>query len=237
MTTSWKPPETYALVAQVFGSEQEILAKESVLSVVERLRYCAYHFQEVIRLGKAFERKLKGSPSVIFAFAKPKVRDAFERYIVKAGAHSVAAVQSIHAIPDIFAHAVYFATAQNLEARPLKDRAIDFNAVVGRLERDARFRSVSPCLAAVAVGDDWDYLAAVSNLGKHRSVVRSQLNEDFTGTRAKYRELQLMGFSREGVTHLPRSLEKHLEPEFTRMNRAIAATITELNDGLRRLAI
>ncbi len=75
-----------------------MLARESTRSVLDRQAFAQYHYHETLRLSNSFERKhltrnlfidLHGDPS-------GQTRDAFEKYIVKAGAHAIAGAQSIH---------------------------------------------------------------------------------------------------------------------------------------------
>jgi hypothetical protein len=192
-----------------------------------------------MRLSRAFERKYLADTRTLLDIHTQEAeekREAFERYIIKAGAHSLAAVQSIHAIPDIVAHAVHFASGQNLMPHALKEADIAVPSVAACLSRDSSFKSLSKPLAALQSGAGWRHLAAVCNMSKHRSVVRSALNEDWTGTRKNFRELHISSFERQGVPYPSKSLRDLLEPEYDRILLAVVAIGDELNRCLRRLA-
>ncbi len=236
--TRWELSETHTLVKTVFGSSQLKLARESIRSLVDREHYASYHFREANRLTKDFERRhLKGAILLdIYTQEGERKRVAFEQYIVKASANAVASVQSIHALPDILANAAYFASGQNLLPQALPEHEIAMPTVVGALKADSNFRSLAPLLTTAQSGSHWRHLAALTNLSKHRSVVRASLNEDLTGLRAKHRELHFQSFERNGK-HFPAiSVQSLLEPEFTRLATLIVEVGHELNACLRKLA-
>lgn len=235
----WDLKETHTLVRRLFGRDQEMLARDSTRSVNDRQAFSSYHFSEAMRLSRTFERKhLAGSRTILeihVAGAENKAA-AFQRYIMKAGAHSIAAVQSLHAIPDIFAHAVYFCAGQNLLAHALPESKIAMPTVIAAIREDAHFSALAASLACLQSGATWKHLAAVSNMSKHRSVVRATYSEDWTGTRAKVRELYVAAFERAGERFPAKSLRDLLEPEYDRQLQAIIGIGHELNACLRRVA-
>jgi len=234
----WNLEETYGLVKVVFGQAQERLARESTRSVLDRQAFTRYHYQEALRLSKTFERTHLTNSLLIDLHAQDgqRKRVAFEKYIVKAGAHATASIQSLHAIPDILAHAIYFACGQNLGPNALQERDVTLPAVVGALKHDDAFRCLAPLLSSAQSGELWRHLAAVSNLSKHRSVVRTALNEDWTGTRKNFRELQFQSFERDGKYFATQSLQALLEPEYNRLSFLIITLGHELDACLKQRA-
>jgi hypothetical protein len=236
--TTWDFKETYTLIRSAFGHKQLRLARESMQSVNDRKEFSSYHFSEAMRLSKAFERKhLAGARTLLEIHGKgaERKRVAFEAYIIKAGAHSVAAVQSLHAIPDIFAHAVYFSTGQNLQPDALSEPDISLPRVSACLKRDKAFAILSKPMESIQSGTGWRHLAAVSNMSKHRSVVRAKYSEDWTGTRPNYRELQVDSFERHGKKYPAKSLRELVEPEYDRLLNQIITIGHELNVCLGNL--
>lgn len=235
MLTPWHLEETYGLVKAALGRAQEGLVRESTRSVLDRQAFARYHYHEALRLSKSFERTyltrnlmqdLHGDPT-------GRVRNAFERYIVKAGAHATAAAQSIHAIPDILAHVIYFAAGQNLGPDTLPERKVALPSVIGRLRRQPAFAPVADLLSTAHSGGRWRHLAALANVSKHRSVVRTSLNEDWTGTRKNQRELHFSHFEREGERFPSISVTSLLGPEFDRLSILIIDLGHQLNGSLR----
>ena len=207
--------------------------------MTDRQAFSSYHFSEATRLSKAFERNhLTGTRTILelhAAGAEEKER-SFQVYMVKAGAHSLAAVQSLHAIPDIFAHAVYFGAGQNLQPYALDESAISLPSVAGCLKQDGQFAVLSAPLRSLQSGNGWRHLAALSNVSKHRSVVRAAYNEDWTGKRAKVRELHVPAFERQNKHYPAASLRELLEPEYERLMTTIIRIGHELNACLRAAA-
>lgn len=237
--TRWELPETYALIETAFGAAQLKLARESIRSLVDREHYASYHFREVARLTKGFERRhLKdGFLLDIYTQQGKRKRLAFEHYIVKASAHAVAAVQSIHALPDILANATYLASGQSLLPNALAEHEIALPAVVGAMSADTSFCSLAPLLAKAQSGSHWRHLAALSNISKHRSVVRASLNEDLTGLRANHRELHFQSFEKNAKCFPAISVQSLLEPEFLRLATLIVEVGHELNVCLRKIGV
>lgn len=237
--TRWELPETHALVKTAFGAAQLRLARESIRSLVDREHYASYHFREAARLTKDFERRhLKDGVLLdIYTQQGERKRSAFEQYIVKASAHAVASVQSIHALPDILANATYLASGQNLLPNALAEHEIALPAVVGAMKADTNFCSLAPLLTKAQSGSHWRHLAALTNLSKHRSVVRASLNEDLTGLRTKHRELHFQSFERNAKYFPAISVQSLLEPEFLRLATLIVEVGHELNACLRKIAV
>ena len=237
--TPWDLNETYQLVKRLFGRDQEVLARESARSVTDRQAFSSYHFTETVRLSKAFERNhMAGTGTIleIHVEGAEKKEQAFQAYMMKAGAHSLAAVQSLHAIPDIFAHALYYASGQNLGPNALDELNILLPNVAICIKKDSRFSRISSPLQSIQSGRGWSHLAAVANVSKHRSVVRASYNEDMTGMRANLRELQVSSFMRNGKHYPNIGVRELLEPEYERIMRAVIGIGNELNSCLRATA-
>lgn len=231
----WDLNETYALVNAVHGVEHQRLTRESARAVVDRQQFAQYHYRESLRLSKDFEKRYVRNGLLIDLHGpnSEKARAAFETYIVKVGAHVTAGVQSIHAIPDILAHVVYFASGQRIDPGVLSERKLGLPAVVKHLRTIPASRSVADLLSTTQSGGNWHHLAALANTSKHRTVVRTALSEDWTGTRENLRELQLSTFTR-GREHFPAvSVRDLLGSEFRRLSGIVVTLGHELNAFLR----
>jgi hypothetical protein len=235
---TWSLKDTYALVRKAFGTEQERLAKASTQSVVDRQNFARYHFSEARRLQKSFEQKYLGQNLLIDPHGQntERSRVAFEVFMVKAGAHATAAIQSVHAIPDILAHAVYYSAVQQANPPALPDREVAVNTVARLLARTSELAVLARMLRQSHAGESWRHLAAVANTSKHRSVVRATLSEDWTGTRKNFRELHISAFEREGRGFPAVSLQALLEPEYNRLSRLVIEIGHALTAHLRAIA-
>ena len=233
---NWEFSKSYSLIEAAFGTQQFKSAKECIRSLADRQNYAIYHFRETLRLTKAFERRhlKEGFLLEIYAEKSAWKQRKFNSYMIKASAHALASIQSIHALPDILANALYVASGQNLKSNSLLERDITLSKVVGALKADSNFRSVSLLLEKAQTGEHWQHLAALTNLSKHRSVVGVDLNEDNTGTRIPHRELYFKEFTR-GEKYFPSvSVHALLGPEYLRIAMLIASVGVELNACLQK---
>ena len=234
----WHLPPTYALIRKRFGAQQERIARESIRSALDRQEFASYHYTEVVRLKRGYERRYLTSNLLIDLHGQDghKRRDAFERFIVKVGAHAIATVQSLHAIPDVLAHALHYATGANLAPRPMASRSISARTVASSLQKDVHFKSLSSLLAGTQSSTTWSHLSALSNLAKHRSVIRTALNEDFTGTRKELREVHFKSCEYDGAFFPAISLQALLEPAYDQLMTSTLSIGHELTSCLRREA-
>jgi len=231
----WHLPDTYSLVKAAHGREQEQLVSASVRSVVDRKAFAAYHVHEALRLHRTFERRHLSGKLLLDLHTQEgdKQREAFEVLMVKAGAHSLAAIQSVHSLTDLLAHAVYFATGQNLQPTALPERGISIGEVGRLLRKNSQYSALQKHLGSATAGKGWRHLAAVCNVSKHKNVVRASLSEDWTGKRKNFRELHISSFERDEVAFPAVSLQELIAPEYDRLSLVILAVGHELNSALR----
>lgn len=234
----WNLKETYELVRSAHGRESESRAKESIRSVLDRQAFARFHYQELVRLTTVFEKKYIKKNLFFDLHVSPqgRTREAFERFVIKVGAHTTAAVQSIHALPDLLAHAIYFSTGHDFQDDPRGEKIANLVYVTKILRRTPEYRELSSVLLDVQAGTAWDHLAALSNSAKHRSLIRTSFNEDWTGTRARKRELQFTHFARAGTQYKPIAVLDLIEPEFDRLSLLVIRIGHVLNAALRENA-
>ncbi len=234
----WNLKDTYALVRTVYGREQEMLAKASTQSLVDRLNFARYHYGEIRRLQRAFERKHLAQGLLVDLFAQDgaRKRAALESLMVKAGAHATAAIQSVHTIPDILAHAVYYSTRQQIKRSSPQGRSVSIGTVLQVLESCPDLAELADVLRRATVGESWNHLSAIANSSKHRSVVRAVLSEDLTGNRQNFRELHISAFERDGRPYPAVALQALLELEHDRLSTLIVEAGHALGTYLRAIA-
>jgi len=234
----WDLKETYSAVKGIFGREQELLVRESTRSVFDRQAFVTFHYGEILRLSKNIDRSYVKENLFVVLHRDPrgKSRVAFEKFIIKAGAHATAAVHCLHAIPDIISHSIYFATGHNFSHNPEAEQKADLPFVVKELKRSSNTHRLGELLAEMRSGDSWQHLAALSNMSKHRSLVRTTFNEDWTGTRVRKRELQFMFFEKGGKRFPSIAVVDLLESESDRLSIQVIKVGNELDVFLRDYA-
>lgn len=233
MTVSWDKRETAKLVEKRFDRGQANKVMECMRSVTDRQQFSLYHYREVVRLLQEFEDEhLQGLSTMLELHTEENEHrlEAFEELMVAAGAHALAAVQCLHALPDIFAHVLFFATGQDLLPNAPAPRHVSVQSVETCLKRDGHFKVLHKPLQALHSGVNWKHLAALSNISKHRSVVRSSLNEDWTGTHP--RRLQFARFGEGNGAYPPVPIGDLLKPEYERLMGGIISMAHTLNERL-----
>jgi hypothetical protein len=239
----WDLNHTYTLVERAFGRDQVALVKPCLQSVIDRQNFASYHFQEVQRLLKSFKRKYLADKNLLLTLhgaTNPPARVPFEVLMIKAGAHATACVQAIHAISDILASGVYFATGLNLSAQRLSDRDISITSVTTLVKRTPLLANLADSVSRIAEGTQYEHLAVLSNLSKHRTIIRTTLNEDWTGKREKLHEFHIPAFShatRSGQKHYPEvSFASLTEAEYNRLGLLVIEIGHEINAAITKIA-
>ncbi len=232
----WDLSETHTLVRNRFDRKQEFLVRECTRSIVDRQNFGRFHYHEIRRLAKSFERKHLSEKSLIDLDASDELSEAFERFIIKAGAHATACVQSVHAIPDILANALYYACGLNLGSAAIPEHKVSVNTVVEALKHQKSSKALAEILSTTVEGAGWNHLSAISNMSKHRSLIRTSLNEDWTGKRENLREIHFAIFERGGKQYWSKSLNNVIGPEYDRLSMVVIKSGHELNGWLRELA-
>ena len=234
--STWNIQETRDLVAQRFGRHQLDLASPSIQSVVDRQRYARYHYQETIKLFDNFVSTHLTDASLLEVTlgVDEGARGEFELFITKVGAHVLSCVQSMHAVGDILAHAVFFSLGMNLAPRPLTERAISLTNVIERLRTTTSFRPVFALVEELQTGGDFDQLTALANHSKHRSIIRASLSEDLTGKCPERHALKMERFKFCGTTYPEVSVRQFLGPEYDRCSKLVIDIGNAINHVLQQ---
>lgn len=204
--------------------------------------YARFHYHEA---KKRIANYLDAQPSETSMFdwmvEDEKIAE-FNRFIFEVGAHLTACVQSIHALPDILAHAVYFALGLNLGDACIPERDITPYRVLGLLRAEPDLGALAAHLAAIRGEGEFVHLSALANRAKHRSLMLPALSEDQTGKREKLHCIVFPGFSHfSGRTQEPESYPEvdaleFLRNEFDRCAPLVISAGRNVNAILRRRA-
>jgi hypothetical protein len=134
--TGWDLGEAGALVRSRYGREQFELARQSIGSTIDRREYARYHYHEVVRILDERVGKLHASDSLVetvLGGGDENEADEFDQCMTEIGAHVTSCIQSLHAIGDIYAHAIYYALGYNLGPSPLPEKRIYLKSVKDKL--------------------------------------------------------------------------------------------------------
>jgi len=201
--------------------------------MIDRQEYAAFHYFEIKSLFADFVKTQLQDQSLLEAvfFGDDEVNDKHNRFHIQVGAHALGCIQSLHALADIAAHAVYFSLSLNKAANPLPEQGVGFRSVLKLLEQDTALLAVTNQLAALE-GGQFLQLTALANHGKHRSIVRVGLSEDQTGIATQKHELRFPSFEYKGISYYETEVVSFLQCEFDRINHAIVDLGVSIHESL-----
>jgi len=229
----WDLRLTQQLVREVFGATQWNRAHPSVRSLADRPEFCRYHYHLATDMLDSYIASL-GEHGLWGIFED---RNEFNYLMLKVRANIVAFVQSLHAVADTCAHALYYALALDAAFKPVKERDINAAEVLRRLKRqcdDGRveFYDIHRRFRELTLGDDYAYLHALVNTLKHRAIVRPELNEDATGKREEKWILFLEPFFYDGVLYRKVNVREFMRREHDRIQALTVDIGRSVNDLL-----
>lgn len=233
----WDNKRTGALVTAVFGVTQWEKAHPSVRSMTDRINFCHYHYREAIDMMNGYIAARLEKDGLLSVFNN---YDDFSRLMLKIRANFTAFIQSLHAVADICSHMIYFSLSFDRGFKALKERDISFKEVIKILDRQGRaghreYDKLHSLFCEMTAGDGYKYLNALANTAKHRSIIRSELNEDFTGERRKKWILFLESFWYAGEFFDKADAEEFMQEEHDRILPLIINIGSELNAVLEKL--
>lgn len=228
----WKLDRTYALIKQVCCVERANKARDSAASIAQKQMFVKYHYSEINRLKLSFDKRYP-SKGKLFEMhtdeGRRTIRPAFDRFILKAGAHATAAVQCLHSIPDILAQVAYITLEPTLFVIIKNEKNINLSNVIDNLKKNKKYPKILEQLDFLRKSDDWRHLDAIANNIKHRAIVPTSYNQDLTGRRTIQRELQTLEFKRGENTYPSRSISLLIQAEYQRMSKIAVLFGCELN--------
>lgn len=236
MSTTWDSQETRDLVMARHGKQQWFaLAHPSAWSFKDRIEFVAYHYREAkSMLTNYIDEKLAGVDTMLRLHADEDEHDEFSEMMLKLRAQVTAAVQSLHAMGDTCAHFLLYALGLDKDPKAPKPREVTAKSVLALMEGKADLDQLSLLFRALVSGSGYKRVAALSNMAKHRSIVKPALNEDHTGTRPQRYTLPFEDFVYERRRFDSVDVLAFIEQEHDRMQHLLVEIGAELNAVLRK---
>lgn len=231
----WDIEETREHIRRLFGDDQLEVAKPCLRSVVDRQTYARIHFQDAkTKIDSYTQTALQDASLFEVTFCDSEAWVEFNIFLREVGAHLTACIQSIHAVPDILAHAIYYSIGLNQTPDALKPRDICAGSVLRLLRREQQLNTISTLLESLVNAKTFAHLAALANQAKHRSIVFPSFNEDLTGTREKRHMVVFPAFVYDDSTFPQVFADEFLAEEYERSSRCVIDTGIEINAVLQR---
>lgn len=231
----WDIEETREHIRRLFGDDQLELAKPCLRSVVDRQTYARIHLQDAkAKIDSYTQTALQDASLFDVTFGDSEAWVEFNIFLREVGAHLTACVQSIHAVPDILAHAIYYSLGLNQATGALKARDVCAGSVLRLLRRERQLSAITALLESLVSTDTFAHLAALANQAKHRSIVFPSLDEDLTGTRKKRHMVLFPAFVYDDGSFPQVFADDFISVEYERFSRCVVDTGIQLNAVLQR---
>lgn len=237
MMPSWNRAETIELIRGRVDKTQRGLVKDSLISLESRRDYAYFHFKEASRLYKALVISNQGRNRLRPNLQKEgqKQEQAFQRNLIKIHAHTTACLQNLHSISDTLAYAIYLSLERNLLPKGLKLKEITLAKVAEEFNTHPELTVFAAILKGLSTDENHEYLNALVNHGKHRSLVRQVFWTDLTGNKAETYDLKFESFEYKGIHHCSRSTLPFMQVAIDHLSELIVITGEHMNTYLRCL--
>ena len=228
--TEWSIKDTSKLIEESLPASDSASAIEGINSLARRLYHAKFHYQEVLRLLNEFTSKhLTAKPLFVVALGVDEAaRNEYQALMIDVEAHATACVLSMHAIPDLFAWALYHALNYR-STNALNDRRINANAVITLLAKNPSHLDVSGVLSSLCSSLKFKHIAALGNMSKHRNIVKPILSEDMTGSRQERHEFRFAAFTYDNDNYPELAFKEVLEEAYDIASRTVVEVGNKLN--------
>lgn len=227
----WDMKELRDQVARLFGKEQLRTVNQCLRTIGDRREFSRYHFNEAKgRMEDVLQGREDFELTAALLGAFDTDEQQFDTSRFHAYAHTVACVQSMHAVVDNMVYFAYYALGANLDPATRIEN-----------ERDITWPKASKKLAAGPIKDGlssllddpgYTYLAALSNYSKHRSIIEVPYAVNFESDAVEH-GLRFSPFSFDGVAYPAKWVRPTLIDEFQRQEGWILTIGNAVNDELR----
>lgn len=174
--TTWNLQALRDAVEKLHGSAQKEAISPSLSSVVQRMNFMSYYYQEAARLlANATDSHTGSGAMARLLLGDDAASEQFKDARFQATAHITSCVQNMHSLADLLAHTVYFALGMNLTpATRLESRDIGMARVIKLLP----IGPTHDLIKTLVEHDDFRFFSALNNHGKHRSIVDTPYSLD-----------------------------------------------------------
>jgi len=230
---TWNVQLTVNLLREKLNNGHEE-ARRSLISVLDRQEYARYHYHEVATRWSELMTKASSADErwrILGWTSSKEERDLLNEVRLVMSANLIACVQTLHAIPDTLAFALFHSLQLSLP-RGKDESHINAGSVGRWLAANPDLAIFSRVLQTILTSPTFLHLQALSNHGKHRSIIEDSMSADVTGTDTVPMRLRFAGFSFKGMKYPIVDALPLLATEFDRMSPIIIECGQMLNSYL-----
>lgn len=223
---AWHVEATRKAIERVYGRRQLELARPCLRSLDDRQFYARFHYKRAESTLKRYVRvHLRDKDFLPIALGVDEQEwYRFNIMLRKVAADLTACIQSLHAIPDIFASSVYYSLALDRRVQPKAGGFVNHAFLITAISGFDELRGVNGGLRAATVGTAYKHLAALANQSKHYSIVFPALNSDLTGKRSDQYLLVFPRFLVRGKPYPQVFVTEFLPPVYEQLSKSVVET-------------
>jgi len=223
-------------VEYLYGEDQRNILSSCLESVVYREYYARFHYQEAKQLVFDFLSTRNDfsslAPLVFGGTGEDQIE--FRKRCVFAEAHVISCLQSIHSLYDIMSHVIYYSLGMNKKSEcMIRENMIGIKSVYKKLVFLKMHKKISDEIYSTINNDNFNYLSAIVNHSKHRSIINLCFTVDIGDPEKDLYEFNFNSFVYSGVSYLPRSAFVFIDEEYERCSKQINSIGRSLNYILR----
>lgn len=182
--TEWDLETLKQGVRTLYGQRQFHLLKESLNSLGKRRLFAQFHFSKARDFIGPFQNEpdIDKAIETIWAGIDGEGR-SLEEGRTQAEAHVVACIEALHAVADTMAYVIYLALALGPRPQPGQRQIQPSDVSLKRLPDWLNFGALRDCVIAWKNSTTFEYLDALCNHGKHRSIIATAYSADIDSCR------------------------------------------------------
>jgi len=215
-------------IEKLYGQEYLAKLSPSLNSIVERQEFGRLYFYEAKNALKNILDKKTDQKSLLRLVLpfETEERKIFEDRKFIAKAHILSCLQNMHSVPDILSHVIYYSI--NIK-KAKNEKHINIKNVHEWIKEKVKLNSLDAMLDKLITHDDYEYLSALVNHSKHRSIIDSYFNVNLRKHGKDMQEIKFRNFEYDGKEYPSRLVYEFIESEFERESLLIIDIGNEVN--------
>jgi hypothetical protein len=233
----WNLEELRNRTAELFGETQKELLSPCLQSVFDRQDFARIYFH----LAKDTLNDYLGDDTEPSDLIKLVLRPKFDGWTdwdecqLKVRAHIISCLSNLHIVSDTLGHVIYYVLGLNFEpATKIAEHRISLRSVKKKISESKRCGRINELMNSLLDSDTYEYLNAIVNHSKHRSIVEPFFNLNMRAVKGNAHEIWLREFKYADKDFDRRLAFAYLEKEFDRQSELIIKLGSALNETLEK---
>lgn len=214
----------------LYGKSQLEFIVESCNSIVDRQDFAHFHYHEAIEIfNNYFKDRQSLTDAVVSALVRNHVNsEEFAEVMLKVRAHILGFMQSLHSVSDILSHVIFYSVGFD-RSTIIEPHRISIYSTLKEMKKYSEYSKLVHLIECLIKYDDFEYLLAVVNHSKHRSIIQPMFSANLIKPTGEHHEIKFKGFSFNEKPYAPRLAFKFMESEYDRQSQLVSDIGNEIN--------